>query len=175
MRGGGLAGDSWVGGHNDFLYFFTGEPFEEALNREFFRSDALEGGNGAVQHMVEAFVDSSVFQYEDIAAFFHDAELPLIPTDTFTDHAQPPRTEMAAALTHRNSAPKFKQGLGKFLELGGGLLEQVQGQAFRRLGADARQFSKTVDQAPQLLWYNHHTSKSFHEMSPMFKPEKQRG
>ena len=75
---GGFALHVRIGGEDDLGNLLRAETREEFPDMDVIRTDALHGGKGAVEHMVEAMVLMHPLEGGDIPGIPHDADLPVV-------------------------------------------------------------------------------------------------
>ena len=77
-EGGGFAFNTGVGRDDDFGDLVVSDAGEEFLNVELVGSDTIDGGDGATENVVGAFVRFGGFDAVDVERLFYDEDRGLV-------------------------------------------------------------------------------------------------
>jgi hypothetical protein len=145
MRG-GFALDGEIGGQDQFLYGFLGEPPQQLVDADLLGSQAVDGRQASEQDEIAALVAAGCFDGEQIGLGFHHAQQARVAARAGTDRTFLGRGERAAAPAAPHPFGGGADGAGQAQRPIPVALEQVQRHALGALGAHARQAAQGVDE-----------------------------
>ena len=150
---GGFAFDGGVGGDDDFFDGVFGDAGEEFFDVELVGRDAVNGGDGAAEDVIGAFVLFSGFDSVDVEWFFNHEDRGFV--------ARGVGVKRGEAFARVDKGESFWAGLDagvergeSFRNVGGNLrvgTEQKVGVTFRRAGTDTWEMTERFNDASESL------------------------
>src|SRR3989440_745358 len=142
-----FAFDVRVGGEDHLFDALVVHPRQELLDLQLFRPDALDRRDRAQQHVVTAAVLLGPLDGDDVTRFLDDAQQRGVASIVAAVDAQLALGEVEAAPAPAHALLRLDDGTRETVGVLGRGLQQVEGDALRRFGADAGEPSQLVDQA----------------------------
>jgi len=87
VKGRSITFNCKVGGNEEFLYPALLKAFDQWVDLEVFRSDAIQRREGTVQHMIAAFERTAALNGHECLRFLYNTDQALIPPRVATEGA----------------------------------------------------------------------------------------
>src|SRR2546423_2900764 len=142
-----FAFDVRVGGEDHLFDALVVHPRQELLDLELFRPDALDRRDRAQQHVIATAVLLGPLDGDDVSRLLDDAQQRGVTSIVTAVDAQLALGEVEAAPAPAHALLRLDDGARETVGVLGRGLQQVEGDALRRFGADAGEPSQLVDQA----------------------------
>src|SRR6266508_3512368 len=146
IDGRGLALNARIGGEDDLFDPLGLEPRQQLPHAEVFGADAVQRRERAQQHVIATAELPCPLEREQVIRLLDDAERPGIALGVATDAAGILLGHVEAYRAVDDELLELDEGFGQRRHLGGGTLEEKEGQALGRLGPDAGQPLERVDE-----------------------------
>jgi hypothetical protein len=146
VDGGGFALDIRVR-RQDHLGHAVPDARQQALDLQLVRPDALQRRQRAHQHVIHALEVARLLDSRDIRGLFDDADDVMIPVHVAAERAGVDVGDVVAHRTVRDALLHIAKGVSQPLGVVARALEDMEGQALRPLGADARQPLELFDES----------------------------
>ena len=146
VDGGGFALDIRVR-REDHLGHAAPDARQQALDLQLVRPDALQRRQRTHQHVIHALEVARLLDGRHIRRLFDDADDVMIPIHIAAEGAGVDVGDVVAHRTVRDALLHVAKGVSQPLGAVARALEDMEGQALRPLGADARQSLELLDES----------------------------
>ena len=117
IHGGRLALRVRIRGHDDLAHAAPADAPEQLANAQIVRTDLIQRGDHAVQHMIHAVVFPGALHGDNVLRLRHDADEAVVALLILADGADVAIRQVLAHGAQVDGPPRLEQGVGEFLRL----------------------------------------------------------